>query len=285
MRPRFHSLVAVCGLAVSPVIAQTVPTYAIDGASQPLPPQVAPHPVNVPAPPDPVTQQKLELLRERIAQRDQLQREIDQLIVETQTPQCMTVHFELLEVNHSAATKLGISPSGPNLTGSFGVRPSWTLDELEKLRKAGVVQTLFAPRVQVLSGEQAKAQIGDLPANSDEEKIDSPYAKLEVRADSLGNNQVQVDFRLDRGTPLEGKETDNGPIPRTQHTTINSRVTSKFGTTETFGGPTIERTRTRRGALGRVTETAVVEHVLLIRVEAVMPHSAGVVPASAIAPR
>lgn len=265
-------------------------SFAATASAQTIPALAAGVPLQqasqaVPASPDPVTQQKLELLRQRIAQRDQLQREIDQLIVETQTPQTMSVHFELLEVNHSAAAKLGITPSGPKLTGSFGVRPSWTLDELEKLRQAGVVQTLFAPRVQVISGEQAKAQMGAIPANGDEEKLDSPYAKLEVRADSLGSNQVQVDFRLDRGAPLEGKKSDNGPIPRTQHTVINSRVTSNFGTTETFGGPTIERTSTRRGALGRVTETIMVETVLLVRVDAEMPRTAGVVPASAIAPR
>ena len=284
MFPRLVMTLAALLFAKS-ATAQTVPTYAIDVASQPFPPQVAPHPINVPAPPDPATLQKLELLRQRIAQRDQLQREIDQLIVETQTPQSMTVHFELLEVNHSAAAKLGITPSGPQLMGSAGVRPSWTLDELEKLRQAGAVQTLASPRIQVQSGEQAATQIGVVPSNGDAEKIDSPYTKLEVRADSLGNNQVQVDFRLDRGAPLGGKKTDNGPIPRTQHTIINSCVTSKFGATETFGGLTIDRTRTRRGALGRITETIMVETLLLVRVDAEMPRTTGVVPASAIAPR
>jgi hypothetical protein len=280
MSPRLVATVVALLLISPSASAQTVPALA--GG---VPPQVAPHPINVPAPPDSVTLQKLGLLRERIVQRDQIQREIDQLIVETQTPQSMTVHFELLEVNHSAAVKLGITPSGPQITGSFGVRPSWTLDELEKLRRAGVVQTLASPRIQVISGEQASTQIGAVPLNGDEAKIDSPYTKLEVRADSLGNNQVQVDFRVDRGAPLEGKKTDSGPIPQTQHTIINSRVTSKFGATETFGGPNIERTRTRRGALGRVTETVVVENVLLVRVDAEMPRSAGVVPATAISPR
>jgi len=245
----------------------------------------APQPITTPAPADPAVLQKLQLLRERIDQREQLQREIDQLILETQTPQSMTVHFELLEVNHSLATKLGIAPSGPQLTGSFGTHPSWTLDELEKLRQAGAVQTLVSPRMQIQSGEQATTQIGAAPANGDEAKIDSPYTKLEVRADSLGNNQVQVDFRLDRGSPLEGKKTDNGPIPKTEHTIINSRLTSKFGATETFGGPTIERTRTRRRALGRVTETVMVENVLLVRIDAEMPRTAGVIPATAISPR
>ena len=251
----------------------------------PSPQQVTPHAITTPAPTDPVLLEKLLLLRERIAERDQLQHEIDQLIVETQTPQSMTVHFELLEVNHSAATKLGIMPTGRRLTGSFSNRLAWTLDDLEKLRQEGAVQTLFAPRVQVSSGEQTKAQMGAAPVNGEAAEIDSPYTKLEVRADSLGNNQVQVDFRLDRTTPIEGKKADYSSVPRTQCTTIDSRLAAKFGETESFGGLLSERTRTRRGALGRVTETIMVETVLLVRVDAEMPRTAGVVAASATAPR
>lgn len=267
------------------ITAQTAVAQTLPQPPSGVPAPIAPHPINAPTPPDPAMLQKLELLRQQIAQRDQLQREIDQLIVDTQTPQCMTVHFELLEVNYSAVAKLGIMPTGRQLTGSFSTRRAWTPDDLEKLRLEGAVQTLVSPRVQVLSGEQATTQMGAAPANGDEAEIDSPFTKLEVRADSLGNNQVQIDFRLDRATPIEGKKTDNGSIPRTQHTTIDSRVTSKFGETESFGGVISERTRTRRGALGRVTETLMVETVLLVRVDAEMPQTAGVVPATAIAPR
>ena len=100
MSPRLVATVVALLLISPSASAQTVPALAAG-----VPPQVAPHPINVPAPPDPVTLQKLGLLRERIVQRDQIQREIDQLIVETQTPQEMVVHLELLEVNRTMAEK------------------------------------------------------------------------------------------------------------------------------------------------------------------------------------
>jgi hypothetical protein len=52
-----------------------------------------------------------------------------------------------------------------------------------------------------------------------------------------------------------------------------------------LSGLRCKETRTRRGALGRVTEEITTETVVLIRVEGVLPRSAGVVPASAIVPR
>jgi hypothetical protein len=249
------------------------------------PPASAPHPINAPPPADPALVQKLELLRERIGQRDQLQREIDQLIVETQTPQRMVVHFELLEVNYTAAVKLGLMPTGTRLDGALSNRPVWTLADLEKLRQEGAVQALISPSIEVSSGEQAASHFGGAHANTDQNGVDSPFTELRVRADSLGNNQVQVDFRIDRATPPEGKKTSSGPIPQTQRTMVDSRLTSSFGETQLLGGAITERTRTRRGALGRATETIMIETVLLIRVDAEMPQTAGVVPAAAIAPR
>lgn len=275
MRHRLHALTAACGLALTtPASAQTLPaTFPSSAPTQSLP-----------SPQDPILQQKLDLLRQRIAERDQLQREIDQLIVETQTPQRMTVHFELLEVDVSAATKLDLMPSGRQLNGSLANRLAWTPDDLEKLRREGAVQTLAAPSVAVASGEQSTTQYGPARTNSEENGPQAPSTDFQVRADSLGANQVQVDFRINRTSSLDGKATKN-IVPTSQQLTISSRMAIPFGEAKTFGGLVSERTRTRRGALGRVTETVMVETVLLIRVDAEMPETAGVIPATAIAPR
>jgi len=285
MRPRLHSLVAACGLAAgSPAIAQTVPTYAIDVASQTLPPQVAPHPINVPAPPDPITQQKIEQLRQRLAQRDQLQREIDQLIVETQTPQQMVVHLELLEVNRTLADKLGfVSPRQDPAVSTMQFGP-WTMAQLDELRRQGAVETLVSPKLHVTSGQLATTQVGVPHENSALNGVDSPFTEISVRADSLGNNRVRVDFKVDRASPSEADKSNPNPALRAHRITVDSGIEAAFREPQMLGGLISQRTRTRRGALGRVTETIHVETVLLIRTEAIMPRSAGVVPASAIAP-
>jgi hypothetical protein len=267
-------------LLISPsASAQTVPALAAG-----VPPQVAPHPINVPAPPDPVTMQKLGLLRERIVQRDQIQREIDQLIVETRTPQEMVVHLELLEVNRTMAEKLGISSKQRDPAVSTLEFGPWTAAELEQLRAKGAVQTLAAPKLEVVSGQQATSQIGVAHANSDDNGVDSPFTDIRVRADSLGNNRVRVEFNVDHATPAEEGKSQRDPLHRMQHSSANSRIESAFGESQMLGGLISRRTRTRRGALGRVTETIHVEMVLLIRTEAVMPTTAGVVPATAISP-
>ncbi len=284
MFSRFLVTFAALSFAAS-ASAQTVPTYAIDVASQPFPPQVAPHPVNAPAPPDPVTLQKLELLRQRIAQRDQLQLEIDRLIVETQTPQQMVVHMELLEVNRTMAEKLGIGSEKRDPAVSTLDFWPWTAAELEQLREKGAVQTLAAPRLEVESGQETTSQVGVAHANASDNGVDSPFTEFHVRADSLGNNRVRVEFKVDHATPSEEGKSQPNPLHRTRRSSINSGVESAFGESQMLGGLASQRTRTRRGALGRVTETVHVEMVLLIRTEAVMPRSAGVVPASAIAPR
>lgn len=286
MRHRFRSLVAACGLAAaSPAIAQTIPTYAIDAASQPLPPQVAPHPINVPPPLDPITQQKIEQLRQRLAQRDQLQREIDQLIVETQTPQQMVVHLELLEVNRTLADKLGIGSAKQDPSVSTMDFWPWTMAQLNELRRQGAVETLVSPKLHVTSGQLATSQVGVSHENSELNGVDSPFTEISVRADSLGNNRVRVDFKVDRASPSEADKLNPNPALRASHVGVSSRIDAAFEEPQMLGGLISKRTRTRRGALGRVTETVHVETVLLIRTEAIMPQSAGVVPASAIAPR
>lgn len=280
MSPRLVATVVALLLFSPSASAQTDPALAAG-----VPPQVAPHPINVPTPPDPVTLQKLGLLRERIVQRDQIQREIDQLIVETQTPQEMVVHLELLEVNRTMAEKLGIGSEKRDPAVSTLEFWPWTAAELEQLREKGAVQTLAAPQLKVESGQPATSQAGVAHANASDNGVDSPFTEFRVRADSLGNNRVRVEFNIDHASPSEEDKSQRNPLYRTRRSSISSGVESAFGESQMLGGLTSLRTRTRRGALGRVTETIHVEMVLLIRTEAVMPQTAGVVPASAIAPR
>ena len=267
-------------IAAQTAVAQTLPQPPTG-----VPAPIAPHPINAPTPPDPAMLQKLELLRQQIAQRDQLQREIDQLIVETRTPQEMVVHLELLEVNRTMAEKLGIGSAKRDPAVSTVEFWPWTAAELELLREKGAVQTLAAPRLEVESGQPATSQIGVAHANSDDNGVDSPFTDIRVRADSLGNNRVRVEFNVDHATPSEEGKSQRDPLYRTRHSSISSRVESAFGESQMLGGLISQRTRTRRGALGRVTETSHVEMVLLIRTEAVMPTTAGVVPATSIVPR
>jgi hypothetical protein len=276
MRRHILSLAALC-LAAPAAHAQQL-------AAPGMPQQTAaPHPVNL-APPGPVQQEKLELLRHCIAQRDQLQRQIDQLVVETQTPEQMIVHLELLEVNLTAAEKLGIAPKAQETPAGTTTLNSWSGDDIAKLRSNDALQVLAAPKLEVANGEDARSQFG-ANANSELNGVESPYTDVQVRADALGNNRARVQFRVDRMTPDQDGRKKNDPAFRTQQSTVDSQVELAFDETISMGGLVMNRTRTRRGALGRVTETYKSEMVLLIRAEAVLPHASAIIPATAISPR
>ena len=194
----------------------------------------------------------------------------------------MIVHLELLEVNLTAAEKLGLRPTPQARPAGTTTFNDWTEADLAKLRSQNAVEVLASPKLEVSSGEEARSQFG---ANANSENgAKSPSTDVQVRADALGNNQARVDFRIERTTP-DPERSAKDPTARTQVSSVNSQVEVTFGETASLGGLIINRTRTRRGALGRVTETYKSGMVLLIRAEAVLPHASGIIPATAIFPR
>ena len=272
MFPRLVATVVALLLISPSASAQTVPALA-DG----VPPQVAPHPINVSAPPDSVTMQKLGLLRERIVQRDQIQREIDQLIVETQTPQVMKIYLELIEINVTAADAYREKNLSHQPVVFDPEKIMWEEIELGKLRELGIAISLARPQLMVLSGQQASSRVG----NSE----NSSVTEVQLQADSLGNNRVFLDLHVERIEPMKGKKNAaNAETPQRRSFT-NPSLELTLGQTSLLSGWNYKETRTRRGALGRVSEEVRTETVLLITAEGVMPRQAGVVPATAIAPR
>lgn len=271
MSPRLVATVVALLLIVPSASAQTVPALAAG-----VPPQESPRPVATPAP-DPATLQKLESLRQLLAQRDRIQRQIDQLIVETQTPQQMVVHLELLEINVTAAEKLGdgFRESRPYATPSSG--SDWTAAEIEVLREKGIATSLAKPRLMTASGQPATSRVDN------EESTNS--LEVQLQPDSLGNNQVHLELFVERTTPPGNSPSSRKQASMPQKFSITTRLDLNFGETRALSGMRIKRTQTRRGALGRVTEEVTTEPVLLVRVEGVMPRLAGVVPATAIAPQ
>jgi hypothetical protein len=277
MFPRLVATVVALLLISPSASAQTVPALAAGVPPQQLPQPVAPHPINVPAPPDPVTLQKLELLRERIVQRDQIQREIDQLIVETQTPQVMRIYLELLEINVTAADAFR-EKNLPHQPVVFDPKKTmWEEIELDKLREAGIATSLARPQLMVLSGQQASSRVGN--------GENSSVTEVQLRADSLGNNRVFVDLCIERTVPVPGKKGGTTAEPPRRFSMSNPSLELTFDQPSLLSGLRSKETRTRRTALGRVSEEVTTETVLLITAEGVMPRQAGVVPASAIAPR
>lgn len=261
------SALALCWLLMAPLAAAQSPAQ--------WSPAIPPHPVSTQPAADPALLAKLELLNQRIAARDQLQREIDQLIVETQTPQQMVVHLELLEINVTASGKYETEA---------GKQTKWTLAEIEELRKRGIAKSLAAPRLSAANGQLITSQIGD--ASADGSRGTPPrVTDVQVRGDSLGNNQVRLAVHVDHSEPFEGTVAKGGDPQQPHRSTVDTRLELSFGETQLFGGLLTRKTRTRRGALGRVTEDVLTEKIIVVRVEPILPTTPGIVPATAILPR
>ncbi len=151
------------------------------------------------------------------------------------------------------------------------------LPVIDKLREAGIATSLARPQLMVLSGQRASARVGN--------GENSSVTEVQLQADALGNNRVFLDLHVERIEPMNGKKNAaNAETPQRRSFT-NPSLELTLGQTSLLSGWNYKETRTRRGALGRVSEEVRTEAVLLITAEGVMPRQAGVVPATAIAPR
>ncbi|BBO34704.1 hypothetical protein [Lacipirellula parvula] len=216
---------------------------------------------------DVALQQKLELLQQRIAERDRLQYEIDRLIVETQTPQRMTVYLDLVEIDVTAAEKSGFKSSTPGV---------WNAAQIEELRKQGAARSIVSPQLNAVNGQVATSTYG-----SEDSAVEGPVTKVQVQGDSLGNNRVRVTFRLHRMTP----DRSGKAVGRTNEFVVDTQLETSFGEPQTLQGLRSTRTRTTRRALGRVTEEVAIDTVLIVRADAEVSNVGAIVPATAISPR
>lgn len=260
MRRHIACLAAVC-LAAPVANAQTA--QQIPAPFQALP---AAHAQTNAQGVDVSLQQKLQLLQQRIAERDRLQQEIDRLLLETQTPETIAVSVEFIELNWTAAEKLGVKlVDQQSLTGA----------QLGQLRKQGAARTIFRPKFMAPSGQVVHSRLGHEGA----ENSAADASEISVRVDALGGNRVNVDLHARHvGVPTENQSQPTG-------ISVDTHYQSTLGDTNLFRGALVTSERTRRAALGRVTETVKLEQLVLVRTEAVMPQTGAIIPATAISPR
>ena len=262
MVPKLFPFTAACLLATSMAMGQGVyqAPVADPGAAAPLVAPAATAPRAAASP-------QLELLRQKIAQRDQLHREIDELVIATQTPQQMVVHIELLEVNITAAGR----PEGNGLTVG-----AWTVEEIEELRKKGLAKSLAAPRLAAASGQFVNSQVGG--ANGSQQRSSS--TDVQLRPDSLGSNVVRIALRVEHTENGEDAVANREGAQHPPQFAVDTNLQMQFGETQILSGLVTKRTQTRRGALGRVTEMVTLERIVVVRAEPILPRTAGVVPAA-----
>jgi len=193
----------------------------------------SPHPTSQLLPSDPDTARSL--LKEKLAERDRLGREIAALRKATKTPEQVLVRVKMYELNLTRMRQMAIELStvtdgtvehvdvikwlaanaGANRIGNENAMLGF-LDSLER-QKVGKV--IAEPSVVTTSGQRASITVGGeipvlpMPGESGGVKTQTYGTQLDVTAVSLGNNKVRLNVRpriseidTSRSVVVDGKQ-------------------------------------------------------------------------------
>lgn len=254
-------------------------------APAPLPPQPA---VQQSAAPDSPAQK---LLREKLAQRDTLQREIEELSQATGTPQQILVRVQMMEVDLTHLRKLGMDFEGndPLFKSSFqvytsdsptkegnlelGAEPSAASSDqrmlrnfLDTLEQNGIAKTIADPMLVTVSGRPASFNVGgEFPvpaANGGPYPVEfrSYGTELNVIAVPLGNNKVRLEVHP-RVTEMDAANSitiAGQKVPSVRVQQCDTSCEAAFGETVRLSGLATKRTVAIRNEKGTTNH---IEHV------------------------
>jgi hypothetical protein len=254
-----------------------VPNEAPDVA----PPAEVPHVASLPKPPE--QEAARSLLIEKLAQRDQLQREITALRESTKTPEQITVQVKMIEINRTKLRDLqidwsttrrgelneadfaavlgvnsGLNKAVPSAIGFVPNLDPSMLEFIAALERHNISRELASPTMVVLSGQPGTLHVGS------EISIASPAApggihtqkcgtQVDLTADALGGNRVRIHIRPRVSAPIGGAPLNqNADTPFALSVRqLDTAFESEFGKTTLLSGLVQERIETRSDQSGR----------------------------------
>lgn len=279
--------------AAAPHAAQVTgcPTVlpAVEGERSIVVPSVAPH-VEAPhiasRPQSPQHEAAKALLREKLAQRDQLQREIAALRESTQTPEQISVQVKMVEINRTKLRKLGVDwntfndgkATQTNLAALLGTKPATAettspgvqletsigpdvLGLIAALERGSVSRVLAAPTIVVMSGLPGTLYVGreiavPSPTSPGGVRTQKCGTEVELTAEALGDNRVRIHVRPRVSEPVGSTVVaENGEaMPALSVRQLDTAFETEFGKTTILSGLVQERTEERMGSFGRRSE-------------------------------
>ena len=233
------------------------------------------------------------LLKEKLAERDRLQREIAALREATQTPEQMLVRVKMLEIDLTKLRRLGVdlttlvNGQAQNVdvaafveSGTFTISGTpqaakhdaanvdrGMLDLFEALEQRNVAKVLAEPSMVVTTGRPASLCVGgEFPVpveNLHSAKFRKYGTQLDLVAESLGDNRVRIDVRprvseLDSSRAIKVGDVDV-PALTVRECDLSREMT--LGQTAVVAGLVQERqvsVMTESGARTEVQEVALV---------------------------
>ena len=207
------------------------------GEDAPLPANQPPHQIGVAAP-DPAMVKLQGVLKQRLAERDALQREIEELRRASQTSEQFLVKIKLIELNRSKLVRAGfdfgeVTSSGPvsssvadliSKPGEFGIT---TIEEtqgflafMNALRADGIATILAEPTLVTIYGRPASFHQGGIvwlpsPGEVGRGEPEKFGTEVKVLVESAGNNQAKLQLKLRQSTLGVPETAQESWIPST----------------------------------------------------------------------
>jgi Flp pilus assembly secretin CpaC len=226
------------------------------------------------------------LLKQKLAELNCLQSEIDQLRAATGTPQQILVRLQLVEVSRTKLQKSGIDITtlrGNDPAPSSGYT---TINDtasakrlIEKLRGNNIAKVLAEPTVVVVCGRPASLNFGGevpfpLPPGSKQAVEFKQFGtQLDVLAIAQGDDRVRLELRA-RVSELDHEheiEVGGVRVPGLQVRQIDTGLDLKFGQTGVLSGLVKQRVEARKVEDRVVNHPEATELLFLVTPEFVAP--------------
>jgi pilus assembly protein CpaC len=244
------------------------------------------------------------LLKQKIAERDRLQAEIDRLQQASGIAQQFLVRIQVVEVSRTKMRKLGVDyavageqavfnaevadlvdtlirPSKDNLGFHMLEHPDSLRGLISALQKNNIAKVLAEPNIVVANGRPASFHVGrefPLPVAPDTTASDTTQkdgTQVDILAVLLGGNKVRMDLRVRVGEADFSREINSGGVltPFVSVCQVDTAINVPIGQTAVLSGMIQERPQTATSA-GNKSVPEEVELLFLVTPELVSPRVA-----------
>ncbi|MCI0335357.1 MAG: hypothetical protein L0228_19285, partial [Planctomycetes bacterium] len=243
---------------------------------------------------------KQALLRQKLAELNCLQSEIDELRRETGTPQQILVKVQVLDVSRTRMRAAGLDVS--TILGQGRARPNGAVHEYSPTAKPGSApgvcifangndyenfintlqrnnlgRILAEPSIVTMSGRPASFNVGGelpLPApRGSNQAIEFRRfgQQVDVLANAIGENRVRLELRVSVSEPDESRsiEIDGTRVPSIIVRQCDSAMELEFGQTGVLTGLVQRKQEVLKSDTGNVVQEQEVELLFIVTPEAV----------------
>jgi len=210
------------------------------------------------------------LLKQKLAEMNCLQSEIDELRAATGTPQQILVKLQAIEVSRTKMRTQGFdiailrenphansAAQAPRTASAIGytVNDTAAVNELiEQLLKNNIAKVLAEPNLIAVSGRPASFNVGKevplpmQPGSNKAVEFKPVGTQVDVLAVAQGDHRVRLELRarigeIDNSRPIE---VNRVKVPAISVRQVSSGVNLKFGQTAVFSGLVQKRTQRQK---------------------------------------